>query len=304
MPVEQKQDRVILTHPKGSSVEILLYGGTVISWKSGSKTDPQPVERIFVSSKAFLDGSKAVRGGIPVVFPCFGAPTHPDHSKLAQHGFARSEVWTFDHVVMDNEAGVSVRLVLEPTDKIREKFSKPFLLAYVVTLAEHQLSTDLHVTNTSTSSVFPPDSLEFQALFHTYFSVPSNDVLVYPLQGNKYYDKTEASEELRNQAKEETRSGVDVRKFTDSVYEDAPGKYELVWPNGSIEVRAHNLKDVVVWNPQKDAGSRLADMEDGGWERFICVEPGYVRGFVKVEPGHTWIGQQVLTVTSGGKSQL
>lgn len=63
-----------------------------------------------MSSKALLDGSKPVRGGIPVVFPCFGAPTHPEHSKLGQHGFARSEAWSLDSVVMDNEAGISVRL--------------------------------------------------------------------------------------------------------------------------------------------------------------------------------------------------
>ena len=65
---------------------------------------------MFVSSKAVLDGSKAVRGGIPVVFPCFGPPEHPDHSRLPQHGFARNEFWAFDSVVMDNDAGVSVRL--------------------------------------------------------------------------------------------------------------------------------------------------------------------------------------------------
>lgn len=95
---------------QGSSAEILLYGATVISWRSGSVPNPQPVERLFVSSKAALDGSKPVRGGIPVVFPCFGAPTHPEHLKLGQHGFARSETWTFNSIVMDNEAGVSVKL--------------------------------------------------------------------------------------------------------------------------------------------------------------------------------------------------
>lgn len=63
-----------------------------------------------MSSTAALDGSKPVRGGIPVVFPCFGAPAHPDHVKLPQHGFARSEPWSFGATVMDNEAGVSVRL--------------------------------------------------------------------------------------------------------------------------------------------------------------------------------------------------
>jgi len=89
---------------QGSSAEILLYGATVISWKYGDK------DLLFLSSKAFLDGSKPVRGGIPIVFPCFGAPSHPDHSKLTQHGFARNESWMFEQIVMDNDAGVSVRL--------------------------------------------------------------------------------------------------------------------------------------------------------------------------------------------------
>lgn len=91
-------------------MEILFYGATIISWKSGSVSESEPKERLFVSSKAVLDGSKPVRGGVPVVFPCFGAPSHATHLKLSQHGFARSEVWSFDDVVMDNEAGVSVRL--------------------------------------------------------------------------------------------------------------------------------------------------------------------------------------------------
>ena len=81
----------------------------MISWKVAEETGNSN-EVLFVSSKAFLDGTKPVRGGIPVVFPCFGAPTHPDHSKLSQHGFARNATWKFDSVVLDNEAGVSVRL--------------------------------------------------------------------------------------------------------------------------------------------------------------------------------------------------
>lgn len=31
-------------------------------------------------------------------------------------------------------------------------------------------------------------------------------------------------------------------------------------------------------------------------ERYVCVEPGHVRGYIKLEPGKTWIGQQVLSV--------
>ncbi|KAF9076292.1 galactose mutarotase-like domain-containing protein [Rhodocollybia butyracea] len=293
MPVEQSKDKITLKHPKGSSAEILLYGATVISWKAGDKRHSEPSERLFVSSKAFLDGSKPVRGGIPVVFPCFGAPSHPDHSRLSQHGFGRSEIWTWDGIIMDNEAGVSVRLTLEPTPKIAAVYSKSFHLSYVVTLAEHQLSTDLHVKNTSTSTAFPPDVIEFQALFHNYIRAPAKDVLIHPLRNLKYADKTDTSYQG---LKTETRAGVDVRTFTDSVYEDAPQKYEVSWPGGGIAVRSTHLKNVVVWNPQKEAGSKIADMEDGGWERYVCLEPGYVLGFEKIEPGKTWIGQQVLSV--------
>ncbi|KAG6884787.1 hypothetical protein C0992_005769, partial [Termitomyces sp. T32_za158] len=245
---------------KGSSVEILLYGATIISWKSGSLQDPTPIERLFLSSKAALDGSKPVRGGIPVVFPCFGAPTHPEHAKLNQHGFARSEKWSWNRTVMDNEVDDAA---LEPTEKIRRTYDRPFHLAYVVTLAEHQLSTDLHVTNNST---FPPDALEFQALLHTYIQAPANKLLVTPLQNLFYYDKTETTEEAKAKPKVEQRVGVDVKKHTDSVYENASQNYEIIWPEGRVVITSKNFKDVVVWNPQ-DGGRAISDMEEGGWER-------------------------------------
>lgn len=31
-------------------------------------------------------------------------------------------------------------------------------------------------------------------------------------------------------------------------------------------------------------------------KRYVCVEPGHVRGFVALEPQTTWIGQQVISV--------
>ena len=61
--VHLEQGRAIAHLPAGDSVEVLLYGATVTSWKSNGK------ENIWVSTAAKLDGSKPVRGGIPVVFP-------------------------------------------------------------------------------------------------------------------------------------------------------------------------------------------------------------------------------------------
>lgn len=62
--ISQDNARVTASLPTGESVEVLLYGATVTSWKSANGK-----ENLFLSSKAHLDGSKAVRGGIPLVFP-------------------------------------------------------------------------------------------------------------------------------------------------------------------------------------------------------------------------------------------
>lgn len=55
--------KVVAKLATGESVEVLLYGATVTSWKK------QNQENLWLSEGAILDGSKAVRGGIPVVFP-------------------------------------------------------------------------------------------------------------------------------------------------------------------------------------------------------------------------------------------
>lgn len=154
---------------------------------------------------------------------------------------------------------------MEPTPAIVALYARRFHLSFVVNLGEFDLSTELHVKNTSPSTDYPPDYLEFQALFHNYILAPANDVLITPLQNNPYFDKTESTEQGRATAKIETRAGVDVRKFTDSVYENASQNYEVTWPGGGIAIKTANLKDVVVWNPQAEAGSKMGDMETGGW---------------------------------------
>jgi glucose-6-phosphate 1-epimerase len=133
-------------------------------------------------------------------------------------------------------------------------------LAFIIKLTEYQISTELHVRNTSNT-----DILEFQALFHNYIRAPSAQVLIFPLQHRSYYDKTAPTEEERSTPKKESREGVDVKNHTDSVYENVSQQYEITWPQGGLEIRTSELKDLVIWNPQKQVGSKLADMEEGGW---------------------------------------
>lgn len=164
-----------------------------------------------------------------------------------------------------------------------------FQLEYAVTLAEFEISTEIRVRNTSPSTEF-----EFQALLHNYLRAPAAQVVVSPLRGISYFDKTAATEQERMTAKVETRDGVDVRKFTDSVYENTSSNIEITWPGGGILMRKEGMKDLVIWNPQEE-GKKIGDMEDRGWEKYVCSEPGHVRGFCKVDPGHTWVGKQTLS---------
>lgn len=109
------------------------------------------------------------------------------------------------------------------------------------------------------------ETLDFQALLHTYIRAPANEVSISPLLGKRYIDKTEKSLEARNTLKEEKRNGVDVRTFTDSVYEDAPPKVNVSWPGGGLELKLVGFTTLTVWNPQAEAGSKIGDMEENGW---------------------------------------
>jgi len=149
---------------------------------------------------------------------------------------------------------------LQPNPTITKLYAKDFHLAYVVTLAEHELSTDVHVSNPASS-----ETLDFQALLHTYIRAPANEVSISPLLGKRYVDKTEGSPEERSTLKEEKRSAVDVRMFTDSVYEDTPPEINVSWPGGGLALKLSGFTTLTIWNPQEKAGSKMGDMEEKGW---------------------------------------
>ncbi len=70
--ISDGSSRVTAVLPTGESVEILLFGATVLSWKDASGD-----EKLWLSEGAKLDGTKAVRGGIPLVFPVCSIPLRP-----------------------------------------------------------------------------------------------------------------------------------------------------------------------------------------------------------------------------------
>lgn len=73
MPIENNDTEVTITSPTNpnTQVKVLKYGATVYSWKVEGE------EQLWLSDGAKLDGSRPVRGGIPLVFPVFGKSQDP-----------------------------------------------------------------------------------------------------------------------------------------------------------------------------------------------------------------------------------
>lgn len=182
---------ITATLPTKESVTVLLHGATVTSWKGADGT-----ENLWLSDKAILDGSKPVRGGVPVVFPVcttdchcrrgdpeltcipkvFGPPPK-NHatSTLPQHGFARNTRWEFlgkstseGETVKGADDSVKLDFGLYSTalpEAAKKAWPYDFGVVYSVTLSKEGLQTVVNVRNEG------KESFEFQFLLHTYLRV-------------------------------------------------------------------------------------------------------------------------------------
>ncbi|MCJ1255052.1 hypothetical protein MMC24_002868 [Lignoscripta atroalba] len=292
--ISDDNSRVLATLPSGERVEVLLFGATIVSWKSA-----RGKENLFLSDKAHLDGSKAVRGGIPVVFPVFGPPNR-DHGtgKLPQHGFARNSRWEYlgktsseSSSHSSNGGDSSVKLDFGLSDKIisddtRSDWSHQFGLTYSITLSTDELETSLQVRNTS------QEAWEFQLLFHTYLKIDDiSKVTLLGLEQTPYVDKVESMDV------DATGEAITLSKETDRVYKQAQEQPVTVVEDGKkrFEIVRDMLTDVVVWNPWNEKAKGMSDFgPDDGYKNMICVEAGYVTQWVTLEGGDAWEGGQII----------
>ncbi|KAF4468669.1 hypothetical protein FALBO_4448, partial [Fusarium albosuccineum] len=276
--------------PTRESVEVLLHGATVVSWKDASGS-----QKLWVSEAAALDGSAPVRGGIPIVFPVFGtAPDHEATSKLPQHGFARNSRWEFLGKSTSEGSSTSVKLDFGLSSESISEETKAlwpckFSLIYSVSLDQDSLNTTLVITNDGDVA------FDFQTLLHTYFKI--NDITsteVTGLEDSTYLSKLAGTEETQSGA-------VTFAAETDFVYTPAKGpKHPVVISEAGkprFSIVRDNLDQVVVWNPWVDKAAATKDFAPkDGWKNMLCVEPGTVKGWQKLEKGDAFEAAQTITL--------
>jgi glucose-6-phosphate 1-epimerase len=255
---------LLLRAPDGAEATITLYGAHLVSWKPVSSTGAPSQERMFMSRLSALDGSRAIRGGVPVIFPQFA-----ERGEGTRHGFARTSTWrVLDSGEQDGAAFAVLGLNQDDlSPQASSAWAYPFELALRVSVHGAELGMTLEVRNTGTHP-FP-----FAAALHTYHLV--DDVEAVRIEG----------------VQAETLAVTDK---LDQVFSHIAKP--ISFDNGAdkLLLQQTGFTDAVVWNPGPADAAALADMEDEEYRNFVCIEPASL-GPLTLEPGGIWRGEYRIT---------
>src|SRR5271165_177776 len=103
--------RAVISTP-AAEADVYLQGGHVTHWTPRGQ---RPV--LFVSSKSLFAPGKAIRGGIPIIFPWFGGRS--DGKPGPAHGFARSVEWAVESTQLLSGGALEIAFKLEADDASR-----------------------------------------------------------------------------------------------------------------------------------------------------------------------------------------
>ena len=257
----------------GAQATVTLYGGHLVSWQT---SDGQ--ERLFCSRDSALDGSRAIRGGVPVIFPQFGA-----RGTGMRHGFARVATWQLESTG-ETDGAAWAQFILQHTDlpeAIAASWPWAFTLRLRVAVQGQSLELHLSVHNTG-EQAFP-----FSAALHSYFAIDRlSEARVGGLQRVRYSDETpqdalQAEEELQFSDK------------LDRIYYQLPGALTLQSGGHTLRLEQQGFTDAVVWNPGAQDAAALPDLGDDEYQRFICIEPALIQPDL-LAAGAEWTGRQRL----------
>jgi len=242
------------------TAELYLHGAHLTAWRPAGHA---PV--LFLSERSSFAAGKAIRGGVPVIFPWFGARTATAESPRTDgpaHGFARTSVWRLTAALLLGE-DLHLTLTLGPDDATRALGYDHFLLA-----GEFILGAELRIRLTVANP--GPQPLTFEEALHTYFAVgDARQVRLLGLGETEFLDKTDGF-----QRKRQTEPALRLTGETDRPYLNTEATVTLEDPalQRRITVAKTGSHTTVVWNPWSELSAKLADMADDGWLRMVCIE--------------------------------
>ncbi|MET3108886.1 glucose-6-phosphate 1-epimerase [Oxalobacteraceae bacterium GrIS 1.18] len=252
----------------GGRVQIAHQGAQVISWVPANQT-----EQLFLSKTSSLDSGKAIRGGVPVIFPQFS-----ELGPLSKHGFARNQIWQTRSTGQGNCAVFELR----DTDATRALWPYPFLAELTVTLSGAALEIELAIHNTGSRD------FEFTSALHSYFRVEQiRDTRISGLKGTHYQDSVTGERECL-----ELADALTIDEQVDRIYRNAPSQLEIKQKQQRLLVQNLGFADTVIWNPWQESGAALSDLEPDGYAHMVCVEAAQITQPVQLKPNSIWRASQ------------
>ena len=240
------------------TAEIYQHGAHVTCYCRKGET---PI--LFLSESSDFLPDKPIRGGVPVIFPWFGA-----REGHAFHGFARLTDWDLTESLALPDGSIRLTFLLPGSSELR--------VEYVVTVGA-SLLLELHATNLSAEAV------SIETCLHTYFRIGDiHQVEVAGLKGAVYRDQLLAADI------EEEGESIRFSAETDRIYQQTEAAVEIIDLSLKriIHVRKSGSMSTVVWNPWIEKSKRMVDFGDDEYLQMVCVESGNVRECaIRLEPG-------------------
>ncbi|WP_099237677.1 D-hexose-6-phosphate mutarotase [Synechococcus sp. BDU 130192] len=247
---------VIKIKNRFATAEISLYGGQVLSFQPSNTQ----ADLLFLSDRSHYQPGKAIRGGIPICWPWFGAD--PDELGRANHGFGRDRLWTVRHTETLANGATRVILSLQDDEETHKIWDYAFELAIAITVGE---SLDLELT----SHNHDQRPMTITQALHTYFTIGDiQRVKVLGLAGLNYIDKVDSAQQ-KSQIGEVTIQGE-----VDRIYQNTAPKLFIddLSLERKIEVCNRNSTTTIVWNPGMEKTATMGDLSPDAYQRFLCVE--------------------------------
>ena len=139
-------------------------GGIITNWVSKNR------EILYFDNDRFLDKTKSIRGGIPILFPICGDLENnslfgENCLDLVQHGFARDQEWNFELNQFQN----TLCLALRDNEITRKYYPYFFELKIEITLNTETLIFNIEIFNKSSTKMPVNFGL------HPYFNISDFD---------------------------------------------------------------------------------------------------------------------------------
>jgi len=248
---------------------VYLHGAHVAHFQPASA-----LPALFLSPRSAFAQGRAIRGGVPVIFPWFGP--NPDDPRAPDHGFARTAEWQVESVETAHDS-VSIALGLETTEATRAAWPHAFRLRYRISIGT---ALDLALTVENRSSA----AFVFQEALHTYLHVGDVEAAsVAGLEHTAYIDKADGMAR-----KSQGGGPVRLRGLTDRVYLDTESTCVVTDPvlGRRLVIDKRGSRSTVVWNPGSEVARGMADLGAEAWRSMLCVETANAAdNAVRLNPG-------------------